>query len=517
MSRSSRAAKGFATSLIQYASQILLQALLAPVVLRVAGRETLGAYAAIVQVLAVLQLVDVAGSWSLERFLAQAMGRDPSGGRFRDVFTTARMLFLLTNTVFALLVVLLSLFIGRLFHLSPDVQWQARWALRVIAVWAIVRTPLAAYGNASCALQDLAATNLIGALMGAARAVASLVFALAGGGLFGLMLAGTVAEAGGLILYRMRFRKLNPTLMPGWGIPDRALLREMIGFGGHWMFFNLGSVLIARTGNILAGVTNGAAVASTFYTSQTPAMMGQDIIQKLSDNVAPGINELYGRGDFERARATIARMTRATFVLALPLATGVLLFNHDLVVAWVGEAQYAGRLLTVSLAILCAVYGAQRVAVISCFVVGWIKLLSTTALVQGVVYIGLAFWLGRRLGLGGITLSLVLVMIPQNIILWRKLAREFGLKPIALLSRCFLRSIVPLGCAAGAAWLVHGHVVIRRHHLQGFLAEAMTFIVIYCVLAYFLSLEGVDREDVNRHLNGGRFVSAWFRRVIKVA
>ena len=100
MSRSSKAAKGFITSLMQYASLIVLQALLAPIVLKVAGRETLGAYAAIVQVLALLQLVDIAGSWSFERFLAQAMGRDPSGARFREVFTTARMLFLLTNTVF---------------------------------------------------------------------------------------------------------------------------------------------------------------------------------------------------------------------------------------------------------------------------------------------------------------------------------------------------------------------------------------------------------------------------------
>ena len=164
MSRSSKAAKGFATSIVQYASQILLQALLAPIVLRVAGRETLGAFAAIVQVLSLLGLVDIAGSWSLERFLAQAMGKDPSGASFREVFTTARTIFLLTNTLFALLVVLLSLFIGRIFHLSPEVAWQARWALRAIAIWAIVRTPLAAYANALVAMQDLAVVNMIGTL-----------------------------------------------------------------------------------------------------------------------------------------------------------------------------------------------------------------------------------------------------------------------------------------------------------------------------------------------------------------
>jgi O-antigen/teichoic acid export membrane protein len=521
MSRSSRAAKGFATSLMQYAAQIILQALLAPIVLKVAGRETLGAFAAIIQVLALLQLVDIAGSWSLERFLAQAMGRDLSGARFREVFTTARMIFLLSNSAFALLVLLFSFFVGRIFHLSAEVRWQASWALRVIAAWAVLRTPLAAYGNALTATQDMAAANLIGTLSSTLRMIASVGLVLAGGGLFGLMLAGTIAEASALVLYRMRFKKLNPGLMPGWGVPDRALMREMIGFGGHWIFFNVGSVLIARTGNILAGLTGGAALASTFYTSQTPAMMGHDMMQRLSDNIAPGINELYGRGDLARVRATISRMTRAILVLALPLATGVLLFNRDLVVSWVGAEQYAGRLLTVSLALFCLCFAVQRVAIISSFVVGWMRLLSATALGQGVAYIGLSLWLGRRLGLGGITLSLVLVIIPQNIVLWRKLAQEFDLKPVAMVIRSLVRGIVPLGCASEAAWVVHGHVVIRHHHLEGFLAESLTFVVVYCVLAYFLSLERIDRDDVRRHLSRaikrGRSVQTVLMRALKAA
>ena len=87
MSRSTRAAKGFLTSILQYASQIAVQALLAPVVLRIAGRETLGAYAAIMQAVAYLALVDLGSSWSLERFLAQALGLNDKGKRFRGRYS----------------------------------------------------------------------------------------------------------------------------------------------------------------------------------------------------------------------------------------------------------------------------------------------------------------------------------------------------------------------------------------------------------------------------------------------
>src|SRR5271155_2375229 len=326
MSRSARAAKGFAASIVQYCTQILVQILLAPIVLKVAGRETLGAYAAIMQTLSFLALVDIAGSWSLERFLAQASGCDDHGERFRNVFTTARTMLLVTYSAFALLVVGFSFFVARLFHLSPHVAIEARRALYVIAIWAVVRTPLAAYSAASIATQDIAATNLISALAGVLRTVASLAFVLGGAGLFGLMLAGTVAEAIGLLLYRTRFRKMNPGLSPAWGIPDKTLMREMMGFGGHAAFLNLGNILFFSSGNMLAGMTNGAAAASSFYTTQMPTTTVYNMIYRMTEAATPAVNELYGRQETDRVRDAFVRLCRLLLLFNLPLAVGVLIF-----------------------------------------------------------------------------------------------------------------------------------------------------------------------------------------------
>jgi O-antigen/teichoic acid export membrane protein len=501
MSRSGKAAKGFLTSLIQYSSQILVQSLLAPVVLKLAGREALGAYAALMQALSLLALVDIAHSWSLERFLGQSMGLDDGGARFRHIFTTARTLLLITNTIFAVLVIVFSMFIARLFHLSPGIGLQARYALYVIAVWAVVRTPLAAYLNASFATQDLAAVNLIGGLLGTARATASLLFVLAGGGLFGLMFAGTVVEACGTVLYRVRFKRKNPHLMPGWGIPDKALLREMVGFGGHAIFLNIGNMLVFNSGNALASLTNGAAVASTFYTSQMPTMTAYNMILRLSDNATPAINEFYGRGETERLKAALMRLTRFLLLLALPLATGVFFFNRDLVISWVGPNQYAGKLFTSTLAVFCVVIALQRAAMIFSFVFGWMRLLTLTSFAQGVANFGLAWFLGKRMGLGGISLALVLVTIPQTVMLWFRLGNYFGINLISFLSRCVARSSIPLFCASALSLLIRSTVSIGYRHLGGFLAEVLTFASTYLLVAYPFLLEQ-DRNDVNRYLQG---------------
>lgn len=500
MGRSSRAAKGFITSVFQYLSQILVQVLLAPIVLKVAGRETLGAYAAIMQTLSFITLVDIVGSWSLERFLGQAMGLDDGGERFRTVLTTARTVFLFCNCVFALLVVISSFFIGRMFHLSPAVTRQAQLALYVIAGWAIVRTPLAAYLNASIATQDMAAVNLIGTGLGVLRAVASLTFVLIGGGLFGLMLAGTAAEACGYFLFRVRFKKMNPHLMPGWGFRDKSLLKEMLSFGGHATIVNLGGRLVYGSGNVIAGMTSGAAIASDFYTTQMPTMTVYNMLKRLSDSSTPAINELWGRGDIEKLRNALSRITRLLLTLTLPLAVGVLLFNRDLVTTWVGQRQYAGSLFTISLAGFCVIASIERMAVDCSFVFGWMRLLTATTLMQGIANFGLAFLLARFFGLSGIMLSLTLIIVPQTMILWYRVSRFLKINVIALYGNCFLRAATPLSAASLVGWgLVHHFVTIRFHSFIPLLSEILSFTLVYGVAAYFFMLYEHDRNEIKRY------------------
>ena len=504
MSRTARAAKGFVTGIFQYVSQILVQALLAPIVLKMAGRETLGAYSAVMQALGFIALTDFMGSWVLERFLGQATGLDDGGERFRKVLSTIRTMYLFCVTANALLVTIFSFFVARLFHLSPPVAHQAQLALWVIAIWVIVRMPLAAYQNASYAMQDMAAVNLIGTCIGISRTIASLVFVLLGGGLFGLMVSGSLVEGIGYYFYRMRFKKLNPHLMPKWGLPDKALLKEMMGFGAHTSLVNIGNALLFNSSNMIAGLTTGAATASSFYTTQMPTMTAYNMMMRLSDSAMPAVNELWGRREVEKVRNALRRLTRLLLALTLPLATGVILFNRDLVVTWVGPQQYAGTLLTASLAAFCVIVALQRVAVVFSFSFGWMKVLTSTALLQGGANFVLAYFLAKQVGLGGITLALVIVVLPQTIILWQRVGKFLEVNVLALFAECVGRAVVPLGGASICSVIVHRMVVIQQRHFLGLAAETLTFLIVDAALAYPLVLLDQDRQEVKRYT--GKFV-----------
>lgn len=502
MSRTARAANGFVTGVLQSLSQILVQALLAPFVLKLAGRETLGAYGAIMQVIALMNLTDVVGSWSLERFLGQASGLPDGGERFRAIFTTARTCFIFQAAVFSTLVLVFTFFIERMFHLTPPVAAQARHALYVVAAWALLRTPLAAYSTASNATQDMASVNLIGTLIGIGRVVASLGFLLAGAGLFGLILSGTAVEVFGYLFFRVRFQKKNPGLMPGWGIRDKALLKEMIGFGGHASLINLGYALMFNVGVTVAGMTRGAPMASSFYTTQMPTATASNMMQRLSESAAPAINELWGRKEVEKIGNALRRIIRLLLTLSLTLAAGVLLFNRDLVTTWVGAGQYGGPLLTASLAAYCVVVALQRTAIVYWFAFGWLRLLSITFLLQGAANFGLAYYLSKTLGIGGITLALVVVILPQTIMLWRRLGKFLGVNILALLGESVARTAAPLAAAAIAGAQVHRFVHIAQRHFLGLAAELAAFAVVYAAAAYPLVLLKEDRRQLKSHLRG---------------
>jgi O-antigen/teichoic acid export membrane protein len=498
MSRSTRAAHGFLTSALQYVAQIVLQGLLAPIVLKLAGRETLGAYAILVQTLAYLALIDFGLSYSLERYLAQATARDDGGQHFRHIFTTARTFFLVTNAAFALLIVIASFHVGHIFHFTPAIERQAKLALWVIASWAVLRTPLIAYNIAMVATQDLAAANIIGGFANISRALVSLIAVASGFGLVGLMLAGSVAEAMGSMVFRSRFRRKNPDRIPRWGLPESGLLRQMLAFGGCVFLTSIAGTLAFNSGNVFVGYLFGAAAVSVFYTTQMPTVMGNNIVLRVASSTGPAVNELYGRGDRERLRHIYLRVYRWSILLATLLALGILLFNRDLVVCWVGRRQYGGTLMTACLAAFVLMVALEQVNVLFAFAFGWVRTLSLIAVFQALGNILLALWLGRRLGMGGVILAIVIALAPKTFYLFRRFSRELEI-PVASLFYRILSPAVP----PAAAGLIVGLAASRYlpgHGWIKFLLEISCFACAYAVTAWLWATTGEDRNTARKAL-----------------
>ena len=407
--RTSRAISGTLTSCLQFGLQLGLQAVLAPLVLRVTGQETLGAYAVLMQAIEYLALVDLGFGVALGRYLAQACGYEDGRRRFRDVFRTGRTFYLASNTVFGILLVGFSAYAGTLFSLSSSVEHQARIGLWILAAWSVVRTPLAVYSGALIATQNLAAANLISISGNAVRLLSALGLVMMGMGLIGLMLANVLAEVVTFVLQRWYYSRLYPDDRFGWGIPDSRLFREMIRFSAGFLLVIIGGRLALSTDALVVGKLFGGAAASVYYTTQMPTFLLVALIWKIADNAAPALNELHGRQAIVPLQRAYLRLLRYSLLLAVGLALGLLAFNRMLITLWVGEAQYAGRVMTVALALYCIGAAANHVNALVLMVHGTMRCLSIWSIAGGVANLILSVCLGKVIGLQGVMVATTVV------------------------------------------------------------------------------------------------------------
>lgn len=410
--RTSRAVAGTITSLLQYAFIILLQLLLAPIVLRIAGQEVLGAYSFLMQMVNWAALTDLGFGVAIGRYLSQAIGIDDHRQRFRSIFITGRTFYLASNLAFAAIILIMSWKVSILMPMNDSVVSEARLSLILLAVWVAIRIPFSLYNDALSATQNLAAVNIIVAMGAALRLILSLGMVMLGASLTGLMLANILAEAATYIAGYMWYRKLYPDDRFGWGMPDRSLFREMFGFGITYMVMIVASRLSASTDSIIVGYLYGAAAVSIYYTSQMPGTMLYQLIWKLTDNSAPALNELHARRATSQLTNAYLRLLRYSLLLVIPLAFGIFAFNRSAITVWVGQAQYAGDMLTLSLAIFAITQVIVHLNAIVLVAFGNIRVMSMFCLGAGIVKVILAFWLGGIMGLQGVMIANALVDIP---------------------------------------------------------------------------------------------------------
>lgn len=418
--RSTRAASGVATSLLQYGLQIGLQAILMPIVLRRAGQEALGVYAVVIQSVGYLALTDMGFGAATSRCLAQAHGTPDSGDRFAQVMSTARLFSLLSNALFFVLCSGLIWLLPSVVAAPPSLIAQGRWALALVALWSLVRTPFAVSATALAATQQLARFNIAAAIGNAFRIVASLALVVGGAGLFGLLLGHLLGEVATLVLQAWMFRATRARHRLTWSIRDRALAREMLGFGIRAFAISIGVRLIFQTDAIVVGYLFGAAAASIYYSTQIPATILYNIPLRISDNAAPAINELWAQGNLQTLQKAYLRLLRYTLLVALLFGTGIVGLNGALVAAWLGPSQYAGASMSLALGIFTVLINASHVGLAFVIASGKIGTLGGLVLAEGIANLALSILLGRAIGLPGVMWATVLTnLLSSGYLCWK--------------------------------------------------------------------------------------------------
>lgn len=490
--RSVKAVKGILTGLIGYGIQLLMQIIMVPLILKVAGQEAMGAYSIVMQIIGYGILFDFGFSVSLNRHLAQAFGFEDNGKIFSETFNIGRTFLLFINIILGIIIFSSSFFIKYFISAGESMQYQMQYSLILLSLWIILRTPVALYGVGLSATQNMSTTGIISIICGGVRFFISLTLILLGMSLIGLVLAYIISEALTFIFNRFYFNKYFHNYKSNWRIENKTLFREMLTFGFQYWGVNLAVVLFYGSDSIIVGHLFGAAAASIYYVTKTPSFFSFQFIFKLSDNVGPATNELYAKSEFGGVINAYIKLLKYSLLIALPLALGIICFNKNIISIWAGEKQYAGDLMTICLALFVIIEVLNHINAMIVVVSGKMRWWTTISIIQSLIGVILSIIFGKLIGIEGIMLGFLLSSFPMFIYLFIRVLMTIKIEKSYLWEKVFIPSLLASSPLIFIVFLIKN--IILNSPEMNLMFGIPTFLIIWLSSILILGLDKLEKE-----------------------
>ncbi len=402
-----------------YANQFLITVMglwLTPFLLGRIGQHNYGMWLVGTQVLTYLALLDFGVVALLPRETAYVAGRLGNTGDKAELAVligqTARLA--LWQTPLAALAAVVLWF-------SMPTTWEAlRGPLGLVLLVFVLTFPLRIFHAALQGLQDL--TFLAKAQMSAWLLSIALTvgLALAGMGLYAMAWGWIAAQVISLPLMVYRFRRRFPEAVPSrlhrlpWSAA-RIRLRE-----GFWATVHqVTTVLLFGTDVLIVSHFLGAGAVVAYACTGKLILVLANQPQLLMQVAIPALSEMRMSADRERLAGVCIALSHAMLLVSGAVVCVVLATNQGFVQWWVGGNLYGGFALTVVILAGMLVRHLNLTIGYILFSLGHNRRLVITALFDGLLTVGVAVVLTRRLGLigaplGGI-IGVCLISLPANL------------------------------------------------------------------------------------------------------
>jgi O-antigen/teichoic acid export membrane protein len=452
MSRTRKAITTAGFNYLQLALGIVTGVVLVPLTIRCLGVRTYGLWLACGELIAYLALSDAGVFSVLPWVVAVADGR---GDR------PAIRQFLANGLV-------VGLFVGSVILAGGAAVWLgfSGWLdltaadrdalfgpfLLLVTVTAAAY-PLRVFAGALSGLQDVVFLGSLGVAQSGLTVLLTVGLLLADGGAYALAAAAAVPFAVNGLACLWRVTRTAPELLAHWPRPSAAAVWSLFREGvGGWLGGFGGRLLTASNGLIIAALRHPEWVAVYACTAKVANIL-QQICWVLPDSGLVGLAQLHGEGRPERVRQVVRGMLDLHLLLTGSAACAVLAFNPLFVQLWVGPELYGGHILNALLVGGLLASTVAHAVITPVAVVGHRLQAGLATVLNGVVYVGLALWLGELFGLPGLAAASVIAALATTLAWGLRLMRHrYGLTPGDIWAACvwpWLWRVGPVFALAG--------------------------------------------------------------------
>jgi O-antigen/teichoic acid export membrane protein len=416
VTRTRRFVRGVGAGYLNQAIVMLVGLWLTRFLLEQIGQRDYGLWLVANQVLAYLGLLDFGLSGLIPRETAYATGRATGAGDRAEV---AAVVGPITRLVLGQ-TVLVAIGAVAAWHFLP-VEWAAlRGPLAIVFIAFVALFPLRIFPGVLAGLQDLAFVGATQLVAWSAATAVTVAMVVAGFGLTSLAAGWVVGQTIPAAVALVRLRRHFPGVLT-WPLAALSLrnARAFLARGG-WIGLNqVAQALMAGTDLVIMGKVLGPAAVVPYAVTGKLAMVFGQQPQLLLQAAQPGLAELRTSETPERVLQAATALTTVVLVMSGLLLCVVLAVNHGFLVWWLGAPQWGGFTLT-TLIVLRVLVGHWLVTistVVFCF--GHERRLAVTAMIDGIIAVGLTVVLVRALGPAGAPLAGIvahgIISIPANL------------------------------------------------------------------------------------------------------
>ena len=190
-----------------------------------------------------------------------------------------------------------------------------------------------------------------------------------------------------------------------WGSANRGRFRELFGYATDVFLLAIGNMLITASQVVVVGWALGVGAAAVWtFTTKTFAMAHQ-LIARIYNVSSAAFSEMVVRGEVDRLRARFRDVIVLTAAVGAWVTMSVALCNNSFLKLWTSSRMSWNVENDFLMAFYILIFTTTRCQVGLACVTKELRTMKFIYFIEGVVFIALAWLLGRWFGFVGIILS----------------------------------------------------------------------------------------------------------------
>lgn len=211
--------------------------------------------------------------------------------------------------------------------------------------------------------------------------------------------------------YKRAYKKIAPSVK----FVKFSYARNLMSLGIKFFVIQIAALVLFNTNNIIVTQLFGPGEVTTFNVSFKLFSVITMIFSIIAGPLWSAFTEAYAKNEFDWIKNTLSKMNKVWFLLIL-LTIATLFASPWIFKFWVGDSVTVPFALSVAMSSYVIVYIWQTIHVFFLNGIGKIRLQLYLVIFSGLINIPLAIFLGKKMGLVGITLTSTLLFTFMGII-----------------------------------------------------------------------------------------------------